>query len=134
LDGTIALDNADINPKKPVKVTMKGGYVDKIEGGEEAKMLLGVVKKGEQMARDKGQKDMERYARHIGELGIGLNPAAKMTGNMLEDEKLYKTVHIAIGANYDYDANALIHQDCLIKDPDLWVDGKRIMKKGNLLL
>jgi leucyl aminopeptidase (aminopeptidase T) len=97
-------------------------------------MLLGVVKKGEQMARDKGQKDMERYARHIGELGIGLNPAAKMTGNMLEDEKLYKTVHIAIGANYDYDANALIHQDCLIKDPDLWVDGKRIMKKGNLLL
>jgi hypothetical protein len=131
-DGTITLDNSTVIPKRHVKVTMKDGYVDEISGGEEAKMLLNVVRKGELMAREQNNRDLERNARHIGELGIGLNPAAKMTGNLLEDEKLLKTVHIAIGSNYDFDANALIHQDCLIKEPDMWVDGRHIMKKGVL--
>ena len=57
-----------------------------------------------------------------------------MTGHLLEDEKILKTTHIAIGANYDYDANALIHLDCLIKTPDMWVDNKQVMKNGKLLL
>ena len=131
-DGTITLDSSTVIPKNPVKVTMKDGYVDEITGGEEAKMLLKVVQKGECMAREQDNKELERNARHIGELGIGLNQAAKMTGNLLEDEKLLKTVHIAIGSNYDFDANALIHQDCLIKEPDMWVDGRQIMKKGVL--
>ena len=133
-DGTINLDNGSVIPKKPVKVTMKNGYVDQVTGGEEAKMLLNVIKKGEAMAHERGAKDLERNARHIGELGIGLNPAAIMTGNLLEDEKIIKTIHLAIGNNYDNDANALIHQDCLIIEPDMWVDGKQVMKKGKLSL
>jgi len=133
-DGTVVLDNASVIPKTPIKVTMKNGYVDQVTGGTEAKMLLNVIKKGEAMAHEKGAKDLEKNARHIGELGIGLNPAAKMTGYLLEDEKILRTTHIAIGANYDHDANALIHLDCLIKIPDMWVDNKQIMKNGKLLL
>jgi hypothetical protein len=133
-DGTVDLVPDAVIPKKPVKVVLKDGYVDKVTGGVEAKGLLKVIEKGEQMAREKGLKDEERNARHIGELGIGINYKAKMTGNLLEDEKVGRTVHFAIGANYDNDANAMIHQDCLVMRPNMWVDNKLVMKDGKLLV
>jgi aminopeptidase len=133
-DGTVDLVPNAVIPKTPVKLTMKDGYIFSVEGGVEAKGLLKVIQHGEKMAREKGLKDEERNARHIGELGIGINYKAKMTGNLLEDEKLGKTIHLAIGANYDNDANALIHQDCLVMRPSMWVDNKQIMKDGKILL
>ncbi len=133
-DGTVDLVPNAVIPKKPVKLIMKGGYVDRVVGGMEAKELLKVIENGEKMAHEKGLKDEERNARHIGELGIGINYKAKMTGNLLEDEKLGKTIHFAIGANYDNDANALIHQDCLVMNPSMWVDNKQIMKDGKILV
>ena len=60
------------------------------------------------------KKDLPEYLKNIynlGELGIGLNEKAKIVGNMLEDEKVFKTCHIAVGLNYDQDARALIHFD-----------------------
>ena len=61
----------------------------------------------------------KKNARSLGEIGIGLNPAGTITGHMLEDEKAYETCHIAIGSNYDNDAPALIHLDCLMKKPTI---------------
>jgi len=133
-DGTIDLVPDAVIPKAPVKVTYKGGFVTDVAGGKEAKLLLEVIKKGEQMAREVGKKEEERNARALGELGIGINPAAKMICNMLEDEKVWRTVHFAIGANQENDANAFIHQDCLVKLPDLWVDEKQVMKRGNIII
>lgn len=132
-DGTVDLVPTAKIPKKPVVVTFRDGYVDEIKGGKVAAELLGVIQKGEEMAREKGLTEEVRNARHLGELGIGINYAAQMTGNLLEDEKLGRTAHFAIGGNYDYDAKALIHQDCLVMRPSIWVDGKQIMKDGNLL-
>ena len=60
-----------------------------------------------------------RNAKSLGELGIGLNPAATVVGNMLEDEKAFRTCHFAIGANYDEDAPALIHLDGLVSRPTI---------------
>ena len=84
------------------------------------------------------EEDYIRNARNLGELGIGLNKNAKIVGNMLEDEKVYGTCHIAIGSNYDDDAKSLIHLDGLIKKPDITVkfeDGsvKNIMNDGEIL-
>ena len=133
-DGTIDLVPDAVIPKTPVKVTFEGGFATDVSGGEEAQALLEVIRKGEQMARELGKAEEERNARALGELGIGINPAAKMTCNMLEDEKVWKTVHFAIGSNLDNDAHALIHQDCLVKRPSLWVDGKLVMKDGGILI
>lgn len=132
-DGTIDLVPQSVIPKKPVVVTFEEGFVTSVKGGKVAADLLRVIQKGEAMAREKGLKAEEKNARHLGELGIGINYSAKMTGLLLEDEKLGKTVHFAIGHNYDFDAQALIHQDCLVMRPSMWVDGKQIMKDGDLL-
>jgi leucyl aminopeptidase (aminopeptidase T) len=134
IDGTITLSPGSVIPKKPIRLEMKDGYVTKITGGEDAKKLIKVIEKGEEMAREKGLAEQERNARHIGELGIGINPKAKMTGILLEDEKLGKTVHFAIGSNFDQDAEAMIHLDGLVMKPDMWVDGKQIMKNGDLII
>jgi len=68
----------------------------------------------------------------VAELGIGLNPKAKIIGNILEDEKVIGTVHIAVGNNTSYGGNndVPLHLDGVIKDPDVVVDGKPLMEKG----
>ncbi|WP_019176887.1 aminopeptidase [Methanomassiliicoccus luminyensis] len=133
-DGTLDLMTRCVQPKTPVRVEFKDGYVSSVTGGEEADWLLEVIGKGEQKAREAGLKVEERNARHLGELGIGLNYNARMINNMLEDEKVGKTCHFAIGMNYDSDAPALIHQDCLVKNPSIWVDGRQILNDGDIIV
>lgn len=133
-DGTVDLIGRSIIPEVPVRVVFKNGYVTEVTGDETAAGLLEVIELGEAKAREICNADMERNARHLGEMGIGINYAARMIGNLLEDEKVGKTVHFAIGRNYDNDANTFIHQDCLIMDPSIWVDGRQIMKDGEILI
>jgi len=133
-DGSVTLLGRSVIPENPVLATLKDGYVTDVTGGPVARELLGVIRKGEQMARSRGLPAEEKNARHLGEMGIGLNPKALPTDNLMEAEKAWKTMHFAIGANFDNDAPALIHQDCLVLNPSMWVDGEQIMKDGNLLL
>ena len=82
--------------------------------------------------------------RVIGELGIGVNPGARITGNMLEDEKVdLVQSHIAFGNNADFVGggknNSMIHRDYLFFRPTIQVtyaDGKKtlIMKNGEIIL
>ena len=133
-DGTVDLVPHAVIPEVPVRVEFKDGYVSNVTGGTEALELLKVIEKGELMAAEKCMQEEIKNARHLGELGIGINYNARMSCNLLEDEKVGRTVHFAIGSNYDNDANALIHQDCLVMNPSMWVDGRQIMKDGDLIL
>ena len=96
--------------------------------GKEARALQKTLKRSKVAAKamaDAGDmpakraEELGRNSRNLGELGIGLNPAAKIVGNMLEDEKVMGTCHIAIGANYDDDAKALIHLDGVVMKPTM---------------
>jgi len=71
----------------------------------------------------------------VAELGIGLNPKAKVIGNILEDEKVIGTVHVALGNNLSYGGtnDVPLHLDGVITKPDIYVDDKRIMKKGHFI-
>jgi hypothetical protein len=80
---------------------------------------------------------VDEQADVIGELGIGVNPGAKITGNLLEDEKAFRTCHIAFGYNTDMPGgrnSSKTHRDFLVKNPDILVtykDGsQRILLKG----
>jgi len=139
-DGSLTLERTLII-KEPVKVTVREGFITEIDGGKEARMLEAYIRKAEnkpfKMAK-KGELAKEKAieytknARNIGEFGIGLNPKARIIGNVLEDEKVLGTVHFAIGSNYDQDALALIHSDGIVKNPTVTVDGKPLMTKSKL--
>ncbi len=127
-DGSISLEKGDLIIKDPIIARIKDNFVTVLEGGDEASILertlqsgrdnaLAMVKSGK-LAPSSGD-EYARNARNLGELGIGLNRKAEIVGNMLEDEKVYSTCHIAIGANYDDDAKAMIHLDGLIKLPTI---------------
>ncbi|MDI2587610.1 aminopeptidase [Psychrobacillus sp. NEAU-3TGS] len=66
----------------------------------------------------------EDNGRIIAEFGIGTNKKARLTGNILEDEKVFGTVHIAFGSNKSFggENEAGVHIDCLIKDPIITIN------------
>ena len=100
----------------PLEFTVQNRYVTDIRG-KNARELNSILDKV-------GDK-----ARNIAEFGIGLNPEAKLIGNVLEDEKVRGTVHIALGDNSTFggDVIAGIHLDGIIREPELFLDGKRFI-------
>ncbi|MGN0729533.1 aminopeptidase [Treponema sp.] len=145
-DGSMTFSDGDSILRTPIRVKVEKGFVSDISGAEEAKRLLKDIQQAEKDAVSmeeagkipEGQGSVyARNARNIGELGIGLNPAAKITGNMLEDEKAFRTCHFAIGENYDGDAPSLIHFDGVVREPTITVrykDGSEcvILNNGDL--
>ena len=129
-DGSMTFSDGDSILETPITCKIENGFVTDIKGGTEARRLLKTITEAETrpftLEKEKklpaGQAAVyKRNARNIGELGIGLNPAAQITGNMLEDEKAFNTCHFAIGENYDNDAPALIHLDGVVRCPTITV-------------
>jgi aminopeptidase len=147
-DGSISSHEGVIVISEPIRVKVEAGFVTEVKGGAEAETLARSLQLAAENARRFEREGKlaagkgELYAKNaynIGELGIGLNPQARITGNMLEDEKAAKTCHIAIGHNYDDDAPALIHLDGLITGPTITAvmeDGSRVtvLENGELAL
>lgn len=73
---------------------------------------------------------------NIAEFGFGTNPKAEIIGNVLQDEKVLGTVHIAIGNSMPFSEkegngkNSEIHWDNVIEDPTVWFDGEKVLDKG----
>lgn len=107
-----------------LKVEVKDGYATKITGGKIATQLNKML--------DAVGKD----ARNIAEFGIGTNPSAKLSGVLLEDEKVMGTIHIALGNNKSMggSVNVPIHLDGVVKKPTVYLDNKLLMKEGKLLV
>jgi aminopeptidase len=66
--------------------------------------------------------DTDEGARTIAELGIGLNPKARLVGIMLEDEKADRTAHVAFGDNIGMPggvSRSATHIDYLVHRPTI---------------
>jgi len=83
-------------------------------------------------------------AKYLGEFAFGTNPGiTHFCNDILWDEKIYGTIHVALGRSYDFyesdDAknDSAIHWD-IIKDlrqeGEVIVDGVTVLKDGKLLL
>lgn len=105
----------------PIILTVEKGRLIAAEGGEEGKMLLGMLGEGD--------------GRQLGEFGIGTNDKARITGVVLEDEKVYGTIHVAFGSNNTFGGTvaAGVHIDCVVGKPNVYLDDQLIVKDGEWL-
>lgn len=119
-DGSMA--GIGILNNENITVRVKDGLATSFEHGEKAKKLYSIM---EPFGQD---------AFNVAELGIGTNDNAVISGNVLEDEKVLGTVHIAFGDNKSMGGNIGVasHLDGVITSPTVSVDGKVIMEKGVL--
>ncbi len=109
--------------EEPIVVEVRNGYAEEITGGHQAKKLAEIL--------DKSGRD----ARAVAEFGVGTNYKAKLTGMILEDEKVFGTIHIAFGNNLTMGGRISVnsHLDGLVTEPDVYFDGELIMKKGKMV-
>jgi leucyl aminopeptidase (aminopeptidase T) len=109
---------------QPIRIVVEGGYATEISGGREADALRALL---DQHGHD---------ARNVAEFGIGTNDRARLTGVILEDEKVMGTIHIAFGDNTSMGGSVRVasHLDGLVTSPTVWFDDEKVMEQGRLLL
>jgi leucyl aminopeptidase (aminopeptidase T) len=108
---------------EPMLLTVKGGQVVAGEGPYSAEFL--------ELLRTHGSG-----ATNLAELGVGTNDAAILTGNVLEDEKVAGTAHVAFGASDTIGGNvrASIHRDVMVFDATLTIGDTPVLDGGRWLL
>jgi aminopeptidase len=86
------------------------------------------------------QLDSDAGARYLGEFAIGTNyQIRRFTKNILYDEKIGGTMHVALGAGYPETGSrneSSIHWDfiCDLRtDSEIWVDGQLFFKNGEFV-
>jgi leucyl aminopeptidase (aminopeptidase T) len=81
------------------------------------------------------QSENDQNWSNLAEIGIGANPLVKKPiGNPLLDEKVYGSLHIALGDNTDMggDVTSKIHCNLVTLLPTLLVDDKLILEGGEI--
>jgi leucyl aminopeptidase (aminopeptidase T) len=120
VDGTIA---AIGRVAEPVRMRVEAGHLTAADG-EAGEELLGLLT----MHGPDGT--------NVAELGIGTNEKAILTGELLEDEKILGTAHVAFGASAAIGGTVQVpvHLDCVLLEPTVSVDGTEILAAGELLV
>jgi leucyl aminopeptidase (aminopeptidase T) len=124
--GTLVVDGslAGIGPaEEPVELVIEGGHLTSARGGQGMAFMELLTEHG-----DDGT--------NVAELGIGTNEKAILTGEVLEDEKILGTAHVAFGASASIGGaiQVPIHLDCVVMRPTVELDGEAILREGALLV
>lgn len=126
-EGVLVVDKTlpGLELSEPVRLRFEEGKVVSIEGEPGAGYLERALREGER------KPDGER-SRTIAELGIGTNPKARLQGNLITDEKVAGTIHVAIGRNDFLGGKTVapVHIDCVVGEPTLRVDGELVVALG----
>jgi leucyl aminopeptidase (aminopeptidase T) len=120
VDGTIASVG---KPDVPVELQIEDGLLRSASGEEGGRLMELLTAHGED-------------GTNVAELGIGTNEKAKLTGNVLEDEKILGTAHVAFGASAAIGGTVQVpvHLDCVVVKPDVEIDGEQIVRAGELVV
>jgi len=109
--------------KNPIKLYVKEGVVRKVEGGLEARIFERWLK---------SFNDEKMF--NVAHLSYGCNPGAKLTGNILEDERVWGVVEWGLGSQSPTFKGKLgpasSHTDGICLNPTLWGDEEKIIDNG----
>lgn len=125
-EGTLVVDGSIAGVglvSEPVRLTIEDGHLVDATGPEGAKLMELLTVHGPD-------------GTNVAELGIGTNEKAVLTGNILEDEKIIGTAHIAFGASAAIGGNVQVpvHLDVVSMRPEVTVDGAPVVLEGRLLV
>jgi len=131
INGIIVFDGSLVPPcgklEEPVCLTIKAGEIIKVEGGKQAVEF-------EAWMKSFNHPRMLKLA-HV---CYGLNPGARLTGNIVEDERVWGSTEWGIGnvgpmLIEPEGISAPSHSDGICLNTSVWLDGKQIMDKGRMI-
>jgi aminopeptidase len=125
-NGTLVVDGSMAGiglVKEPVELVIEGGHLTSARGGQGMAFMELLTEHGDE-------------ATNVAELGIGTNEKARLTGEILEDEKIAGTCHVAFGASAGIGGTVQVpvHLDCIVIKPTVELDGEAIVRDGELLI
>jgi leucyl aminopeptidase (aminopeptidase T) len=125
-EGTLVVDGSIAGVGRldaPVTLTIEGGHLTDASGSEGEQLIELLTAHG-------------RDGTNVAELGIGTNDEAMLTGNVLEDEKILGSAHVAFGASAAIGGGVQVpvHLDCVVLEPTVEADGRTIAQGGELLV
>jgi leucyl aminopeptidase (aminopeptidase T) len=107
----------------PARFTIEGGHASAASGKAGARLHEMLIAHG-------------AAGTNLAELGVGTNDRARLTGNVLEDEKILGTVHVAFGASAAIGGTVAvpIHLDVVVTDATLTVGDATVVDAGRYVL
>ena len=130
IEGTVVFDGSLWPPeelgllKQPIKLRIEGGEIKRIEGGAEAKRLESWLK---------SFNDPKMFK--IAHFSYGFNPGARLTGKILEDERVFGCIELGIGSQVpSFEVGpASAHTDGIMLNPTVRLDGELIEREGEFV-
>jgi len=127
INGTIVIDGSAYPPVglvgTPVRLTYEKGRVVSVQGGAAGSLWYSWLEKFD---------DPKMFS--VAHISIGMNPAARLTGNILEDERMAGCFVIGMGSQMEYFrgtvGKASSHSDVVATRPTILLDGQPIVQNG----
>ncbi|NLS44297.1 MAG: aminopeptidase [Firmicutes bacterium] len=132
INGTLVFDGAVDPPlrklEEPIYMTVEKGEIVKVEGGSEAREY-------DRWMNSWNHPQMRRLAH----TAWSFHPNAKLTGNIVEDERVWGATEWGIGAvgpifsHEDIPIYAPSHSDGICMNTSAWIDGKQLLDEGKVV-
>lgn len=133
MNGTIVIDGSWDSTliEEPVELIVEDGTVVDVKGGS----LAATIRQSYgEVAKKLKAKDRESVWT-VAEFGFGMNPSARLVGNVLEDEKRMGSCYFSIGDNSRLggSSNAGIHVSGVLAEPSVWLDDSCLTEAGEFM-
>lgn len=130
MNGTIVIDGSwdSALVDEPVVLQVENGLVVDVKGGTAAAQIRQTFGEAAKRLKSKEQENVWTIA----EFGFGMNPNARLLGNVLEDEKRLGTAYFSIGDNTTLGGTAAvgIQISGVLASPSIWLDETPLLEDG----
>ncbi|MCP2504700.1 MAG: aminopeptidase [Candidatus Poseidoniaceae archaeon] len=134
MNGTVVIDGSwESNlVDEPITFVIENGMVMDVKGGTIAATIRQEFGEAAKRLRAKERENVWTVA----EFGFGMNPQARLSGNVLEDEKRLGTCYFSVGDNTALGGTSSvgIHIPGVLKNPSVWLDDTLFISKGEFVL
>jgi len=129
INGVIVFDGSVWPPEElglldnPIRLHVEAGRVVGVEGGREARIFEAWLR---------SFNDPKMF--YIAHISYGCNPGARLTGNILEDERVWGVVEWGLGSQSSTFKGKLgmasSHTDGISLNPTVYADGVKVIENG----